>query len=213
MNLIYGELDIDVPKISLHEFDVFFENTQNDHRNLKHSIEEDIYFERNKKKYPWQRRILEVKGSLFHEYRSFSVFSSILQIIDYLPIKKETRVVTILYQKEQFDYDFNFHFDNDKTYGFRVCFGLEEQKVFLELARIKDEYQQHALNLKKIENYMVDSDIIEIIPKKSNTVLCLNGFRYPHRVPITSNCVRVAIIVRGEVSNMEKLNFIQKVEE
>lgn len=213
MGLIYGELDIDVPKLSIEKFDDFFKKTETTHKNLRHSIEEDVYFQRNKKNYPWLRRVLEIKGDQCHDYRSYAIFFPITKIIDILPIRRESRIVTILYQKEQPEYDFNFHFDNDKTYGFRICFGLALRRAFLELSKIKDEYQQHALDLKKIENFMVESDIIEIVPKKSNTVICLNGFRYPHRVPINSNGSRVSIIVRGEVTGLESLKYIQRVEE
>lgn len=213
MALIYGEIDITVPNIPLEHFIEFVNSTKNSHVSYGHSIEEEIYFSRNKRKYPWNRRILEHNENTYHEYNNHKCFEPLVDIMDKLPVKKGKRVILLLHQQQQLEYDFNFHFDKDKPYGFRICLGLDTNKSFLEQSKLKDEYLQHALDLKKIENYMVHDKIYTIKPKKSNTVFCLNGDRFPHRVPVDSNSQRVSIIVRGELENLESLTYLQKEEE
>lgn len=215
MALIYGEIDIDVPDIPLEFIDSFVEETRLEHVKLGHSKEEETYFQRNNKLYPWERRILEYGGRVFYNYRDKKYFEAISKIIDKFPIDKTDgeRVVLMLYQKEQPDYDFNFHFDNDKPFGFRICLGLDTTKTFIEQAKIRPEFQQHALQLKKIEDYMVEENRYRIKPLRSNTAFCINAENYPHRVPIEGNRSRVAIIVRGTVGNIDGLTFLQRVDE
>lgn len=214
MALIYGEIDVEVPNISLEELKKFIDDTAIEHITLGHSKEEDTYLRRNNRKYPWERRILEYAGRVFYNYKNTKLFDQIYKVIEKLPINRdEHRVVLMLYQETQPNYDFNFHFDNDNPMGFRICLGLDTDKPFLEQAKIKPEFHQHALQLKKIEDYMVEEYQYTIKPIRSNTVFCLNADSYPHRVPIGSNTSRVAIVVKGIVGSIDHLNFLQRVDE
>jgi len=214
MALIYGEVNIEVPDIPFDVLKSFIKNTADEHVRLGHSKEEEIYFQRNNRKYPWDRRLLEYDGKLFHNYNRLEYFDKIYQIIESLPIKNNdnNRLVLMLFQETQPEYDFNFHFDKDNPMGFRICFGLDTAKTFLEQARIKPEFQQHALELKKIENHMVEDQIYAIKPMRKNTVFCLDSRWYPHRVPVEGNRSRVAIVVRGTLESIDHLNFLQRVD-
>jgi hypothetical protein len=66
--------------------------------------------------------------------------------------------------------------------------------------------------MKKIEPYMLDEQIYNIIPSKPNTVLCVNGERYPHRVPLNNNTARCSIIVRGDLIHTN-FDFNQRIDD
>ena len=211
MALIYGELNVDVPNLSLTEIEQFISDTTEFHEST-HSKEEKVYFQRNNRNYPWDRRVLEFNGKEFYNYKSINPFKKIKNIIESLTIIKESRCVTMLYQKEQSEYDFNFHFDNDDSHGFRICFNLDINKIFLEIASLKHEFIDLP-NGSKIENYMVKEKIYDVIPNKTNTIFCIAGKKYPHRVPVNNSSQRVSIIVRGKITTLEDLNFLRKIEE
>jgi hypothetical protein len=198
--LIAGELTIDVPQISFDELDNFLLKTAPMHNSTNMSAEEKMYTIRNNRIYPWERRVLEFEGRTFHNYRENKPFTELSDIIDSLPIKASSRVVTLLLQKEQGTYDFNWHFDRD-TLGFRICLGLDTTKSFLEFAKLKEEYNEYNRNLKRIEPYMVDETIFSITPTRTNTVLCVTGEKYPHRVPLINATQRCSLIVRGELTD------------
>lgn len=210
--LITGELNIEVPNISYVDIDTFIADTAEVHNSSKMSLEEQTYKERNNRNYPWDRRILEFEGRIFHNYREYEPFKELINLIDSLPIKPSTRVVLMLNQRSQGDYDFNWHFDKDKPFGFRICLGLDVTKPFLEFTKLKDDYKEYNTNMKRIEPYMVDENIFNIVPTKTNTVLCVNGERYPHRVPLNGGTERCAIIVRGELLTTE-LDFCQRIDD
>ncbi len=212
MALIYGELDINIPEIAYADIEKFIIDTKIVHELSTHSMEETIYVRRNNKPYPWDRRVLEVNGREFHNYKKCQPFNALVSLIDSLPIDRESRVVLLLCQKEQDSYDFNFHFDNDDPCGFRICFNLDINKIFLEIASLKHEFMDLP-NGSKIENHMVKEEIYDVIPKKTNTIFCIAGKKYPHRVPVNNSSQRVSIIVRGKITTLEDLNFLTKIEE
>jgi hypothetical protein len=213
MALINGELDIEVSNISIDAIDNFVKESKDLHVRLGHSKEEDVYFERNKRQYPWNRRVLQHKNTYFHNSDSREEFKEIYRIMNQLPIKEENRIVLLLQQNERQHYDFNFHFDNDNPFGFRICLGLDVNKVFLEQSKIKDAYKNHALELGKIDDYMVNDSVFEIRPTKENTVLILNGNKFPHRVPVNNGSSRAVFVVRGKLESLDKLVFLRKEEE
>jgi hypothetical protein len=210
MALIYGELDIAVPDIDRNFLNEFVKRSFNEHVRLGHAKEEDVYFLRNKKHYPWHRRVLQYKTDQFHNFHLLDEFKELNSCLDKLPIDRDERIILMLHQEAQYDYDFNFHFDNDNPYGFRICLGLDTKKTFLEQAKIKDEFHQHALDLKKIEDHMVEETRYTIVPRKENTAFILNGNSYPHRVPINSSTGRTVFVVRGKINTIDDLKFLQK---
>ncbi len=213
MALIYGEIDAAVPDISLDAVSEFIRDSKEQHISLGHSKEEEVYFERNNREYPWNRRILQFKNRKFYNYNLLDPFKEVYKVIEQLPIRDEDRIVLLLQQNQQPAYDFNFHFDNDNPFGFRICFGLDTNKVFLEQSRIKSEFKQHALELKRIEDTMVEDRVYKITPLKSNTVFILNGHEYPHRVPVDNNLQRAVLVVRGKLESLNSLKFLQKEEQ
>lgn len=210
MALIYGELDINVPEISYADIEKFIIDTKIVHELSTHSQEEKIYAQRNNRSYPWERRLLEFNGKEFHNYKNIQPFNDLVNLIDSLPIDRGSRVVLLLSQKEQDSYDFNFHFDKDDPHGFRICFGLNINQVFLEIAPLKSEFLQ--LSNQKIEDHMLEPTLYKVIPKKANTVFCLPGNKYPHRVPVNNSTRRTVLIVRGKVTTLSDLAFLHKVE-
>lgn len=212
MALIYGEVDITVPDISISFINSFIKETEDQHVKLGHSKEEEVYLHRNNRPYPWNRRILQFKDRKFYNYHNRTEFQEVYNLFKELPIKEEERIVLLLQQKSQPTYDFNFHFDNDNPYGFRLCLGLDTSKTFLEQSKIKPEFQQHALDLKKIEDYMVEEQVYKIKPIKSNTVFMVNGHQYPHRVPVEQNLERAVFVIRGKLGDISNLKFLQKEE-
>lgn len=204
--LIAGELDLDVPDISFNDVELFLKETENTHFTIPGlAREENEFFQTNAKKYPWERRILEVKGQQFYDYQSRKPFSDLVTIIDKLPIVAETRVVLLLYQQHQPLYDFTWHFDRDAEFGFRLCFGLETTKPFLEFARMNEEFinyaKEHTEKSVILKKHMVnESKIYGIIPTRSNSIICINGHQYCHRVPVVNAAARVSLIVRGKLT-------------
>lgn len=215
--LIAGELNVEVPNISLEDLNIFLQETEGLHNTIPGmSTEEFVYSHRNKKSYPWTRRVLEIKGKSFYNYRNKKPFINLLPIIDQLPIAPETRVILLLCQFKQPAYDFTWHFDKDSEYGFRVCLGVDTTQPFLEFGRMKDEYKDYAKDTEKsvmLGPNMVEEDRIHsITPSKPNTVICINGYRYAHRVPIVNAVNRVSIIVRGELTTTN-FNLLQRIED
>lgn len=211
--LIAGELDIEVPHVPIEDLEQFIMATKELHLgSISMSREERIYTKRNNRPYPWNRRLLEHSGNFFYNYRNTKIFSSIVPVIEQLPIVPSSRTVLLLYQTEQPTYDFNWHFDNDKDYGFRICIGLDTTASFLEFVRMKDEFSDCHKTLQKIESSMVHDTIYSITPKKSNTVLYINGNQYSHRVPINNGKKRASIIVSGQLIPKE-LKFCQRIDD
>jgi hypothetical protein len=119
--LIAGELQLNVPQLSFNDIDSFIIETQDVHNSSNMSLEEKTYWQRNNRVYPWDRRLLEFEGRTFHNYKEHKAFIQINKIIESLTIKPTTRVVLLLCQRIQSDYDFNWHFDRDNQIGFRIC--------------------------------------------------------------------------------------------
>lgn len=213
MGLIAGEIDIDVPDITFKELEEFLTVTKFRHEHSKAYTEEQIYFERNGRHYPWDRRVLEFNGIPNYNYQYIEPFNKIVSLIDSLPIIKSTRIILLISQKSQPDYDFNFHFDLDSGYGFRLCFGLDTNKTFLEMSKLKPEYLEHGRDLKKIEQSMVEEKIYELVPSKSNTAFCINGTHYPHRVPVNNSSARFVLIVRGDLISLDDIKFLKRIDE
>jgi len=205
---IIGELDIDIPAISEDNVIDFLAYSREQHIAQGHSKEEDRYSLRNNRQYPWDRRVLEYKGTKFYNYEKWF---NILEILNVIPIRPENRTIILLHQTSQLDYDFNFHFDNDAPIGYRLCFGLDTTKPFLELAKVKPEYKMHSLQLNRIEDYMVDDNLRSITPIKSNTLICLNGEDYPHRVPIGNNSGRTVFVIYGKNFKELSVKYLQKL--
>jgi hypothetical protein len=213
MGIIAGELDVQVPDIDFSDIEEFLKRTKDYHNSTVFSKEEKIYFERNKREYPWDRRVLEYNGTEFYDYQKNKPFNILSNLINTLPIDKKSRVVLLLSQSAQRDYDFNFHFDADLTHGFRICIGLDTTIPFLEIGELKPEFYHYSKNLNKIEDYMMSDKIYNIIPRRPNTVICLSGSKYPHRVPVNSSKNRFVLIVRGNVLSMDNVNFLQRITE
>jgi len=208
--LVAGELRIIVPDIDLESVAEFINYTRDEYEQSTFFLEDNVYFKRNNRHYPWNRRVLEFKGVKFFNYDKQPPFDTVMPIVDSLPVTEKT--VILLYQESQDGYDFNFHFDAELDYGFRICFGLDTTKTFLELGQLKDEYIEHARQRKKINNDMVTDRIYKLDPLRSNTVLCLNATHYPHRVPINSNQPRAVLIVKGNNTNLSQLDFLQRID-
>lgn len=208
---IIGELNIEIPEIPERNVSEFLDYSKDYHILHGHSKEEDRYFARNNRKYPWYRRVLEYKGTKFYDYENWFNISKILNSI---PILQKDRTIILLHQNEQLEYDFNFHFDNDAPIGYRLCYGLNTTKKFLELSKIKQEYKDHALQLNKIEPFMLYDKIYSIVPIKSNTLIRLNGEDYPHRVPVENNKCRTVFVIYGKnfkeisIEYLQKLNYV-----
>jgi|694.fasta_scaffold12717_8 hypothetical protein len=210
--LIAGELDIELPEINFQDVYDFIERTRSIHHdNDKLCMEEKTYFLRNNKKYPWDRRILEFNGTKFFNYDSLPPFDKLTKIIDSLPIDSESRVVFLLSQIQQSDYDFNFHFDKDQEYGFRIAYGLNPNKPFLEFAKLKDSFIHLKTSLFRIEQHMMEDESFSLVPRVPNTVFCVTG-NLPHRVPITHSANRFVVGVRGKLKNLDSLIFKSRID-
>ena len=81
------------------------------------------------------------------------------------------------------------------------------------MSKLKPEYLAHGRELKKIEQTMVEDKVYEIIPSKSNTVFCINGNEYPHRVPVNNSEARFVLIVRGDLMSLDDVKFLKRIEE
>jgi hypothetical protein len=207
--MIAAELDYNVPSIPMEDVNLFIEATKESYEKSLFFKEDLIYKERNSREYPWTRRVLEFNGNKIYPYDTRGAFVPFMDLINSLPVDHKTRTVILISQNEQTDYDFNFHFDGEIDYGFRICNGIDTTQPFLEFSQLKDEYVQHARDRKKIENNMVHEQLYSLTPKKSNTVLCINGHSFPHRVPINSAKNRFVIIVKGQISNLESQPYLQ----
>ena len=208
--MIAAELDIFVPDISFLDLKKFLKETHEHHfRTPILSREETRYEKRHSRKYPWDRRVLEFNGEKYFNYNNRYPFKEIYHLIDFLPILKETRVVLLLCQDKQDVYDFNFHFDGDEKYGFRICFNLDIDKVFLEFGQLKENFLYIKNTTEQIKPDMIEKNFF-LKPMKKNTIFQISG-DYPHRVPIVEGNERVVLIVRGKLDN-KKLNFLQEVQ-
>lgn len=212
--MIASELNLYVPYINLFDIRNFLQTTKKDHDSIiSFSNEEKTYEHRNSRPYPWHRRVIELQGQKQFDLTDNIEFNKIYKVIDQLPLVKNKRNVLIIYQDQQPEYDFNFHFDGDKEYGFRICFNLDPSKVFLEFAKLKQEFLYIKENRQKIENHMVDYKIYKLYPSSTNTIFCINGKNFPHRVPVMANSSRLVVIVHGELDQEEfkKLNYLQVI--
>lgn len=207
--MIAAELDYDVPAINMEDVNHFLDATKESYEKSVFFKEDLIYKERNLREYPWTRRVLEFNGNKIYPYDTRGAFVPLMDLINSLPVDHKTRTVILISQNEQTNYDFNFHFDGEADYGFRICNGINTTQPFLEFSKLKDEYVQHARDRKKIENNMVHEQLYSLTPKKSNTVLCINGQSFPHRVPINAAKNRFVIIVKGQISNLESQPYLQ----
>lgn len=206
MALIAGELNINVPDLDVSAIGEFIHHTEDRHKALKHDREERAYAARNGRPYPWQRRVLEYKGTRVHDANTFPVINDVFRVFDLLPLDPVDRTVLVLYQQSQPEYDFNFHFDGDGEFGMRVCFGLSVGKPFLEFARLSDN--QSAARDKRITDCMLDGSRHTLIPQRSNTAFIINGATHPHRVPVEGSEARVAFLLHGSIDHT-KLEYIQ----
>jgi hypothetical protein len=149
------------------------------------------------------------KGSIFNGIESFTEFN---YIFDFARQYVDDALVIMLYQKNQEkDYDFNFHFDADMPHGYRICFGLDIEKPFLEFSKIKDDYAVHARELKQITLDMMEDRIYTLTPMRSNTVMQINGIDHPHRVPLTNSTNRLVFIVNGKINSQQKISYLQTI--
>lgn len=211
--MIAAELNYDVPVIPMFHIDEFLAATKESYEKSLFFKEDEIYKQRNSRSYPWTRRVLEINGNEVYPYLQQGAFQPMADLINSLPVKQDTRTVILISQRKQVDYDFNFHFDREKDYGFRICNGLDTNKTFLEFSKLKDQYVQHARDHKKIENNMVHEKIYSLVPKKSNTVLMVNGHMFPHRVPVDGSTNRFVLIVKGDLLEINSNSYIQAMEE
>ena len=129
MDFIAGELDIEVPSLNFNLLLPFLKDSETFYKNSNSYKEEIRYRYRNQREYPWIRRKLEDFGIEIYNYRTLDFFKPLVKLIDSLPIVPSTRIVLLIYQDRQPAYDFNYHFDRDDTYGFRICFGLDTSKT------------------------------------------------------------------------------------
>jgi hypothetical protein len=210
--MIAAELDYNVPAITMEDVNLFIDATKDSYEKSRFFKEDLVYQERNRRPYPWTRRVLEVRGYKIYPYDVQGALVPLMDVINSLPIIESTRTAVLISQNEQADYDFNFHFDAEPSYGFRICCGLDTTKPFLEFSQLKDEYLIHGRDRKKIENHMVHEKLYTLTPKKSNTVLCVNGDYYPHRVPINGSKNRFVIIVEGQISKLDDQPYLQVIE-
>lgn len=214
MAIIAGELDLDVPKIDLSEIEKFLVDTHEIHLNSRTSTEEKIYQQRNDREYPWQRRVLEFKGKSIYDYSEYPELKKFFSFIDTLPVNAINRTSVMLYQTNQKSYDFNWHFDGDTQYGFRVCVGLDKSVPFVQLGKLKPNYEHVTKTFEKIENFMIEENKqYDLYPSKENTVFLLNRLNCPHRVPIIENSKqRCVIIVFGDTFDLN-LKYIQRIDD
>lgn len=209
MTILAAELDLIVPKEPKLEFEDFLANTLEKYKII--SNVEDAYFTRNNRVYPWNRRILMFNGKLVGGMEKFVELDNIFTFA-FLHFRDPT--VIMLYQKEQhFDYDFTFHFDGEYPYGFRVCYGLDIEKPFLEFSKLKDEFVEGARKFAQIKEHMVEDKVYTLSPTRSNTVLQINGVNYPHRVPLNSSTNRLVFIVYGKLINTEQMPYLHIIKE
>lgn len=205
--LIAGELNLEVPQILYTDVVDFFHQTEEEHKKYNTLYkDEEIYKKINSRPHPWQRRLLEFKGIPLYNYRNKKLFSGLIPVIDQLPIVPTTRMVLLLFQNPQPPYDFGWHFDGDKQYGFRICIGVDTDKPFLEFIKIKEDYRYASTERAVvIDSNMLEGNIYQIFPSKPNTVICINGEHYPHRVPIAGklSTTRVVVIVKGKLTTTE----------
>jgi len=215
MTFIAGELNMQVPEISFEDFEEFIKSSKTLHESIPgHNNEEFVYKQRNLRVYPWERRILEFQGKEFHSYSSNTLFKPLMSLINSLPIIPESRGILLISQCKQENYDFNFHFDKDPNYGFRITFGLDTKKPFVEFGKMKNDFKNARQHLKMIEPNMVEDKIYSLIPTRSNTVFCFSSTYYPHRVPLINADNRVVLIIAGTLTmSIDKLDFIQTLED
>lgn len=214
MSIVAGEIDIDIPDINLGKIELFLSDTIHIHTNSKMSSEEKIYKQRNNRPYPWDRRVLEYLGTPTYDFNKYPEFKKIFNVVNCLPIDVNTRTCLMLYQNSQKSYDFNWHFDGDNDYGFRVCFNLDTAVPFVELAKLDKKFEYVNKTFERIQQHMVDETTkIQLYPTRKNTIFLFNRLNYPHRVPmINSNVNRCVIIVHGKIIDLN-LKFIQKIED
>lgn len=214
MSLIAGEINISLPNIDFLEIETFLKNSLVHHTNNITSSVEKIYHERNLRSYPWQRRVLEFKGEHIYDYTDYSEIQKILSLAYSLPIEKKDRLIILLFQSAQDNYDFDWHFDRDINYGFRICFGLNPTVPFIRFAKLKEEFEKMKDSWEKIYNHMIYEDQqYDLYPSKENTVFLINKNKHPHKVPVLeNNNKRCVIIVQGIIQNLN-LDFIQKIED
>jgi hypothetical protein len=60
---------------------------------------------------------------------------------------------------------------------------------------------------------MLEDKIYQVIPSKSNTVFCLNGYNYPHRVPVNNSGSRFVLIIRGDMMPENNIKFLTRIDE
>lgn len=214
MALIAGEIDLAVPDIDLVHVEQFLAQTHEIHNNSRTSSEEKGYKQRNDREYPWQRRVLEYLNKPIYDYSLFPEINKIIEMTHTLPIVPATRTSLMLYQNSQKTYDFNWHFDVDTEQGFRICFNLNTEIPFVQLAKLKPEFEYVSKTFERIENHMVDeSNQHEIYPTRKNTVFLLNRRNYPHKVPVFErSSQRCVIIVSGKITD-PNFNFLQRIDD
>ena len=214
MALIAGELNVELPNVDIVKLEKFITDTEEIHSNSRTSAEEKVYYQRNNREYPWTRRVLEYNGKLIYDYSTYLEIQKILKVADSLPINRASRIILMLFQTSQKEYDFNWHFDSDTQYGFRVCFGLDKSIPFVHLTKLKPEYEHVSKTFERIESHMVYEDIqYDLYPTKENTVFMLNRKIYPHKVPVVENSkMRCVIIIQGELME-SNLDFLQRIDD
>lgn len=214
MVLIAGEINIEIPNIDITKLEKFLAETKEIHSNSRTSAEEKVYQQRNNREYPWTRRILEYNGKPIYDFSIYPEMQRILTIADNLPINPATRLILMLFQTAQKEYDFNWHFDGDTQYGFRICFGLDTSIPFVQLTKLKPDYEYVSKTLERIESHMVYEDKqYDLYPTKENTVFMLNRKIYPHRVPVFENSkMRCVIIVQGDLIE-SNLDFLHRIDD
>jgi hypothetical protein len=204
-NVIVAELDISVPELDFNEIENFCAATRDAYLNSRRSNVDKIYFERNARVYPWNRRVLEYDNEVLYDVWKNPAFKPVKTVIDQLGVDEKFRCVNMIFQDGQPEYDFNFHFDNTHQIGFRICFGLTKTP-FLEFSKIKSEFKSHALGLGKLSSDMLHDEIFAFTPSKRNCVLAVNGDSHPHRVPVSEDLrftKRAVFIVYGNATHLD----------
>ena len=196
--MISAEIDTELPNLSNFDIDKYHADTEIAYNS--YSVVEKGYFKRQNRQYPWTRRSLYQNGK---QLLDVSQFIELLPIFDIAKFWIINPTIISIYQPEQGNYDFKFHFDGDRPFGYRLCYGLDISKVFVEFSKLKEEFREYSYNGKKIEDRMVEEQLYRLVPKRSNTIFKMDGVIYPHRVPLNASTGRLVFIVTGIPKNIE----------
>lgn len=185
-----SELDINIPNLDNFDIDKFYSETAVLYNNTVSEQIENNYRKNINEVFPWKRRILMLKGDLI---LNLDNYQELIPVLDLSKELVEKPSISLIYQIDQPVADFDFHFDGSNT-GYRICYGLSTEGVFLEFSRLKKEF----LSVRSgIKNYMLEDRVYSLIPKKKNTLLSITEEVFPHRVPYINAKYRYVFAVIG----------------